>query len=341
MTGALKAEAREGVLHNGLTSLLSEALSSPTLSKKISHVNECVDEAGVPEINAGQSHLLAADEASLAVCRVCQCSEADKTGEASLKVLGISVPSRAIHQDSNTLIPHTAVAGCFVEKNTLSTRTNCLTSPAMYAYVEMGLTGHVDTLMELGCACKSDLALAHYACALRWFVSRGSVICEICGKPALNVNPVDWNKVLCVLRGKDVLQQAQVLPVGESGETNTSSSATVADLCVEYALPSTSEELLQVTAWFDPVGNTTNLPRSFSEQAIDVPDEGSTSTSPTTKWAVEGVGVLIATGLLTVTITWLLSPRVDKSVARRGLNVLLGGLCALSIVVFLRFGVLP
>lgn len=280
MTGALEAEPREGTT----VRLVSDALSSPALLRENSLIHEGTDEAVALEVYPGFHGLHAAEEALLDVCRVCQCSEADRTGEAALKVLGISAPSQ---QNMNASTAHVTIVGSFAEEEKISSSADCLS---------------VDRLMDLGCACKNDLALAHYACALRWFVSRGSVTCEICGAPALNVRLVDRIKVLCALKGKNALQyQSHVVAAMGSGEIN----ATI-------ALPNSSEELVQVTAWFAPVSDVTSLSRSFSEQVIDVRDEGFTSTSPATKWAVEAAGIFIATGLLTVTITWLLSPRVDK-----------------------------
>ncbi|KAJ7542334.1 hypothetical protein O6H91_10G101500 [Diphasiastrum complanatum] len=41
--------------------------------------------------------------------------------------------------------------------------------------------------MELGCACKNDLALAHRQCAEEWFKVKGNWTCEICGCIAKNV----------------------------------------------------------------------------------------------------------------------------------------------------------
>ncbi|PSR95077.1 E3 ubiquitin-protein like [Actinidia chinensis var. chinensis] len=41
--------------------------------------------------------------------------------------------------------------------------------------------------IELGCACKGDLANAHKQCAETWFKIRGNTTCEICGATALNV----------------------------------------------------------------------------------------------------------------------------------------------------------
>lgn len=318
MTGSLEAEPREGILTYTTLSLVPDALSCPSLLREPTQIHEGgPDEVVTIEVYP-HSCRKAAEEVLLDVCRVCQCSEADKAGEVALKVLGISVPSHAINQNVNASTLHAASVGSFVENEKLS-GANAATS-------------QINTLIRLGCSCKNELALAHYACALRWFVSRGSLTCEICGTPALNLSILDRITVLCALKGKGSSQhQSHDLLAMGCVETNST--------CIVSSIG--SEELVQVTAWFAPIHDTTNLSWSFSEQVSDAPDDSLTPTSPAIKWAVEAAGILIATGLLTVTITWLLSPRVEKGVARRGLNVLLGGLCALSIVVFLRFGVLP
>ncbi|KAF6160999.1 hypothetical protein GIB67_007640 [Kingdonia uniflora] len=41
--------------------------------------------------------------------------------------------------------------------------------------------------IELGCACKEDLAAAHKHCAEAWFKIKGNKTCEICGSVARNV----------------------------------------------------------------------------------------------------------------------------------------------------------
>ncbi|KAF5179805.1 RING/FYVE/PHD zinc finger superfamily protein [Thalictrum thalictroides] len=41
--------------------------------------------------------------------------------------------------------------------------------------------------IELGCACKADLAAAHKHCAEAWFKIKGNKTCEICGSVARNV----------------------------------------------------------------------------------------------------------------------------------------------------------
>ncbi|KAJ7540667.1 hypothetical protein O6H91_10G025500 [Diphasiastrum complanatum] len=41
--------------------------------------------------------------------------------------------------------------------------------------------------MELGCACKDDLAVVHRRCAEAWFKIKGNRICEVCGVNAANI----------------------------------------------------------------------------------------------------------------------------------------------------------
>ncbi|KAH7429511.1 hypothetical protein KP509_09G053100 [Ceratopteris richardii] len=309
MTRVLQPEAREDALR---ITTISDASSSPTLDSEINRRRE-------PEIEASQLYSQPAETTChvvscvhtdkdflLDVCRICQCFDSDRAGEMALKLLNITVPHHAIHRNCNK-------------------------------YPEAMPPVHADMLIKLGCACKNDLSLAHYACALRWFVSRDSECCEICGLPAVNVNPTDRKKVLFVLKRKDTQQQSHAIPVVANGENSSDTS----DENTAYSFLSTSEDMHTVVAWFDPGGNTSQFATSLFERGIDIPGQGPPATSPATRWAIEISGIVIATGLLTVTITWLLSSRVDKSIARRGVNVLLGGLCALSIVVFLRFGVLP
>eukprot|EP00271_Cylindrocystis_brebissonii_P000704 TRINITY_DN108_c0_g1_i3.p1 TRINITY_DN108_c0_g1~~TRINITY_DN108_c0_g1_i3.p1 ORF type:complete len:904 (+),score=83.84 TRINITY_DN108_c0_g1_i3:803-3514(+) len=50
-------------------------------------------------------------------------------------------------------------------------------------------------LIPLGCDCKDDLSFVHYACALRWFVSRKSIICEVCNKIATSVRQDDIDRI--------------------------------------------------------------------------------------------------------------------------------------------------
>lgn len=45
-------------------------------------------------------------------------------------------------------------------------------------------------LIELGCACKGELGVAHLDCAEAWFRVRGNRFCEICGDTAKNIKGV-------------------------------------------------------------------------------------------------------------------------------------------------------
>ena len=51
----------------------------------------------------------------------------------------------------------------------------------------LGLNSGNSESIELGCACKQDLALCHRDCAEEWFKIRGNTVCEICGETAKNV----------------------------------------------------------------------------------------------------------------------------------------------------------
>ncbi|CAJ1938671.1 unnamed protein product [Sphenostylis stenocarpa] len=63
-----------------------------------------------------------------------------------------------------------------------------------------GATNDTD-LIQLGCACKDELGIAHSHCAEAWFKIKGNRLCEICGETAKNVSDVssdqgfmeEWN----------------------------------------------------------------------------------------------------------------------------------------------------
>ncbi|KAI4332534.1 hypothetical protein L6164_017435 [Bauhinia variegata] len=56
-------------------------------------------------------------------------------------------------------------------------------------------------LIQLGCACKDELGIAHSHCAEAWFNLKGNRLCEICGETAKNVTGAidngfmeEWNE---------------------------------------------------------------------------------------------------------------------------------------------------
>ncbi|ERM98327.1 hypothetical protein AMTR_s00170p00024360 [Amborella trichopoda] len=51
-------------------------------------------------------------------------------------------------------------------------------------------------LMNLGCGCKGDLAMAHKQCAEAWFKVKGDRYCEICGETAKNIIGVGDNNFI-------------------------------------------------------------------------------------------------------------------------------------------------
>ncbi|ESQ31529.1 hypothetical protein EUTSA_v10004833mg [Eutrema salsugineum] len=208
----------------------------------------------------------------------------------------------------------------------------------------MGIQQHQDALLELGCSCKNELALVHYACALKWFLNHGSTVCEICGNAAENVKIADFNKVVIALRDYTALRERNadggdpniVLPVNTDSTIDSDEVATIR-----------RQRLGEISSWFGPHSQNNNNSNSVAasqvmpEQPLGVVNfDILPMESRATKWAVEGTGILLATGLLTVTLVWLIAPRVGKRTARSGLHILLGGLCALTIVIFFRFVVL-
>eukprot|EP01018_Ginkgo_biloba_P004468 Gb_30244 [translate_table: standard] len=285
---------------------------------------------------------------TLDVCRVCQCAETDKKGEAALEFLGIYPPSNN-HSQAKTVVAESNTTGLSSNAGIKGKNEGSITNQVEYVSPdgEICICGsdleagpclwHHDALIELGCSCKNELALAHYSCALRWFISRGLVICEICGNPPMNVRPADHSKIIAALKECETLR-LRTAP-GEATSAYTEPQAGVEPDAVAALR---RQRLTEISSWFDPHSNATTGAQVTADQASNgSADDVFLNVNPTTKWAVEGTGILVATGLLTVTLAWLIAPRVGKKTARRGLHVLLGGLCALTVVVFLRFGVLP
>ncbi|KAL5555199.1 hypothetical protein UlMin_037435 [Ulmus minor] len=290
-------------------------------------------------------------EAGLATCRVCQCAESDKMGDAALGFLDIIPPLRECNNDRETKPDNQVVRGgesdVSFEKNVGGeTRFLEFVSPdgevfICNADIEMGSCHRQDTLIELGCSCKNDLALVHYACALKWFVNHGSTVCEICGHVAKNIRIVDFRKVVSSLKEYEALRERTA-----SGEPNLAHVHTSTGVDPDAVAAIRRQRLSEISLWFSPHNSSNNnnslaLSQVLSEQPLNtVTEESVTAENPATRWAVEGTGILLATGLLTVTLAWLIAPRVGKKTARSGLHILLGGICALTVVVFFRFFVL-
>ncbi|XP_059280670.1 uncharacterized protein LOC132034362 [Lycium ferocissimum] len=276
-----------------------------------------------------------------AACRVCHCAESDKVGVAALGFLGIIPPapgSGGVKLDCHQHVKN--------DENS-STKGSALVefiSPKGEVFVcngdiEMGsYDDNQDSLNELGCACKNDLAMVHYACALKWFVNHGSTICEICGCLAKNIRTSDFKKVVSSLKQYDALRERTAngvpnpVPVLENSTVDPDAIAAIR-----------RQRLSEIALWFNPHNNyptavVTEPPASGSN--IVTEEEALPAENTATKWAVESTGILLATGLLTITLAWLIAPHVGKTTAKNGLHILLGGVCALTVVIFFRFFVL-
>lgn len=287
-------------------------------------------------------------ETNLATCRVCQCAESDKRGDVALGFLGIIPPSlkesnnvnEEVNCDSKKAVRIGKRESGFVE----------FISPEGEVFIcntdiEIGSRPHQDLLVELGCSCKNDLAIVHYACALKWFINHGSTICEICGCVAKNIRTSDFKKVVGSLKDYEALRQRTV-----NGEPNPVQVQTNPGVDPDAVAAIRRQRLSEISLWFNPHNNYNNHNNNQSSEALSqvvleqpsnvVSGDVVLSENPATKWAVEGTGILLATGLLTVTLAWLIAPRVGKKTAKSGLHILLGGVCALTVVIFFRFVVL-
>lgn len=244
-------------------------------------------------------------------CRVCQCAESDKRGDIALEYLGIAPVEERLDCEE-------------ISKNA-SFKRNAGSKSGVVEFVspdgevficktdvEIGLS-HRDTLIELGCSCKNDLAAVHYACALKWFVNHGSIICEICGQLAKNIRITDFNKVVASLKDYEALRERTA--IGQPSPAQVHASTGVDPDAVAAIR---RQRLSEIALWFCPRNSSNNnsvdtVSLVVSEQPLSsVAEEAAPVQNPATKWAVEVTGVLLATGLLTVTLAWLIAPRVGK-----------------------------
>ncbi|KAJ4786438.1 RING/FYVE/PHD zinc finger superfamily protein [Rhynchospora pubera] len=289
------------------------------------------------------------------LCRVCHCSESDLRGESALAFLGILPPSQERSEIQN-LNPNS--------KSNLSLNENCTTakdasvvelvSPDGEIFVcnasdiEAGPICQEDSLIDLGCSCKNELSLAHYACALKWFVSHGSTICEICGTIAKNIRMTDFKKVLASLKDYDELRTS-IITGGltqlrvENGNTGVDPDA-VAGI--------RRQRLSEISSWFNPRNSSSVVAVSQGQDELHVssPSIGDNINNGElwrdgTGWdrrenmrrGLEGTGAFVAVGLILAILAWLLAPHVSKTAAFIGIHLLLGVLCSLTLVIFLRF----
>lgn len=258
-----------------------------------------------------------------ASCRVCQCTESDRRGDAVLGFLGITPPIMEARKSDGDSKPEKQsvenVDGCSVLKKTVKRDSGSIEfiGPNGEVFVcktdiEMGSCHHEDALVELGCSCKSDLALVHYACALKWFVSHGSTVCEICGCIAENIRTDDFRKVVSSLKEYEALRERTA-----SGEPNPMQTHASADIDPDAVAAVRRQRLSEISLWFSPHNYSSNNNSTVASQVVSehlntISENVVHAENPATRWAVEGTGILLATGLLTVTLACLIAPRVGK-----------------------------
>ena len=258
-------------------------------------------------------------DADLLLCRVCHCAESDRRGDAALSFLDILPPSLEISDISGDGESTDKVPENDVEKDVIHANDNRepgfveFISPEGEVFVcstdiESGSYYQQDTLIALGCSCKNELALAHYACALKWFISHGSTICEICGSVTKNVRAADFKKVMASLKEYEALKERTA-----TGELTQVCVGTNSGVDPDALAAVRRQRLSEVSLWFNPHNNSITVSQETVDQSSNVlPENVVTVENPTAKWAVEGTGILVATGLLTVTLAWLIAPHVGK-----------------------------
>jgi hypothetical protein len=263
---------------------------------------------GVPRV----SNCSTDNESGLSLCRVCHCVEPDLRGESALGFLDIVPPSREPRTDAATKDVTTAGskdAPRFVE----------FISPEGEIFVcatdiESGPPHDQDHLMDLGCSCKNELALAHYACALKWFISHGSTICEICGHVATNIRPTDFNKVLASLKDYEALRESTYtgqLPHLQYGADTSVDPDAVAAI--------RRQRLSEISSWFNPHNSHVGVSQGHLEQSALSPSNNSVvehsvlaATAARASRSLERSGVFVAMGLAVILLAWFVAPHVGE-----------------------------
>ncbi|TVU16736.1 hypothetical protein EJB05_40313 [Eragrostis curvula] len=289
-------------------------------------------------------------DSSLPLCRVCHCVEPDFRGESALGFLGILPPSR------EPCAPRTDNAAAAKTSTSKDDITSLKDAPRFVEFVspqgeifvcptdvEPGPLHQQDHLMDLGCSCKNELALAHYACALKWFISHGSTVCEICGNVAANVRPSDFNKVLASLKDYEALRERTY--TGELPYLQYEADTAVDPDAVAAIR---RQRLSEISSWFNPHNSHLGVSQGHIQHPALSPSNNSVvehsvvaATALHTSRSLERSGVFVAMGLAVIVLAWFVAPHVGKKVAIIGLHMLLGGLCALTIIISLRFVSFP
>ncbi|KAJ3681483.1 hypothetical protein LUZ60_015972 [Juncus effusus] len=281
----------------------------------------------------------AESDAQQPLCRVCHCTESDLRGHSALALLGIS-PPKFQNSDSTSNLDSNSNS----EKQISSPVK--FVSPKGEVFVcdsddlESGPTCQDDILINLGCSCKNELSLSHYACALKWFVNHGSTICEICGAEAQNVRNSDFKKVLASLKDYDALRENTI--TGELRQLRRMDGDNGVDPDAIAGIR--RQRLSEISSWFNPRNSSSVFAVShegYSESENDgrgIAGEGIAGEERrVARVGLQGTGVIVVTGLVVVIFAWLIAPHVGKKAAIMGVHLILGGLCSITLVIFLTF----
>lgn len=263
-------------------------------------------------------------DAGVLLCRVCHCVESDQRGDVALGFLDITLPIQELPEINDVRNSSDNITRKFSEEDETNSK-KCARDPQFVEFIspegevficsadiESGSYCNQDSLIDLGCSCKNDLSLAHYACALKWFVSHGSTICEICGSLAKNVRIEDVKKVVASLKDYDALRERTA-----TGEVTPLHLGANIGVDPDALAGIRRQRLSEISLWFNPHNTSVTVIQEPMEQMPTSPNNNATENvvdtdHSRTKWALEGTGVLVATGLLTVTLAWLIAPRVGK-----------------------------
>ncbi|WOL15634.1 hypothetical protein Cni_G24415 [Canna indica] len=284
-------------------------------------------------------------DVGITLCRVCHCSESDIRGDAALEFLHIIPPSQEFPELDINGNSEDKLSGKLTVKGTTNNKISQedrdlvqFVSPEGEIFVcstdvESGSYLHHDAIINLGCSCKNDLSHAHYACALKWFISRGSTVCEICGSVAKSVRITDFRKVVASLKDYEELRDRTV-----TGEPTCIHVGLNPGIDPDAVAAIRRQRLSEISLWFNPQNNSATIPHeNVDELPYNSTENVVTTETQINKSALERTGILVTTGLLTVILLWFIAPRVGKQGAKFGFDILLGGLCALAVVIFVRF----
>ncbi|CAI8618672.1 unnamed protein product [Vicia faba] len=120
-----------------------------------------------------------------------------KTNESRLNKLSIKATKGVSETDKNSCVIDVNCGSGKDFSENLDGETICrichLASGQPLEETAVGTPNSADDktgLIMLGCACKSELGIAHSHCAEAWFKIKGNRLCEICGETAKNVPDV-------------------------------------------------------------------------------------------------------------------------------------------------------